>query len=54
MIDRAMSLLQSRVDEIREMLQYIDDPTARQMEQEMDRIQRIIDAFRTNTAESDK
>ena len=53
MIDRAMSLLQSRVDEIREMLQYIDGPTARQMEQEMDRIQRIIDAFRTNTAESD-
>ena len=53
MIDRAMSLLQSRGDEIREMLQYIDGPTARQMEQEMDRIQRIIDAFRTNTAESD-
>ena len=53
MIDRAMSLLQSRVDEIREMLQYIDGPAARQIEQEMDRIQRIIDAFRTNTAESD-
>ena len=53
MIDRAMSLLQSRVDEIREMLQYIDGPTARQMEQEMDRIQKIIDAFRTNNADSD-
>ena len=53
MIDRAMSLLQSRVDEIREMLQYIDGSTARQMEQEMDRIQKIIDAFRTNNADSD-
>lgn len=53
MIDRAMSLLQSREDEIREMLQYIDGPTARQMEQEMDQIQKIIDAFRTNNADSD-
>ena len=53
MIDRAMGLLQSRLDEIREMLQYIDGPTARQMEQEMDRIQKIIDAFRTNNADSD-
>ena len=53
MIDRAMSLLQSRVAEIREMLQYIDGPTARQMEQEMDRIQKIIDALRTNNANSD-
>lgn len=53
MIDRAMSLLQNRLDEIREMLQYIDGPTARQMEQEMDQIQKIIDAFRTNNADSD-
>ena len=53
MVERAMCLLQNRLDEIREMLQYIDGPTARQIEQEMDRIQRIIDAFRTNTAESD-
>ena len=53
MIERAMGLLHSRLNEIREMLQYIDGPTARQIEQEMDRIQRIIDAFRTNTAESD-
>ena len=54
MVERAMCLLQSRLDEICEMLQYIDGPTARQIEQEMDRIKRIIDAFRTNTAESDK
>lgn len=53
MVEHAMCLLQSRLDEIREMLQHIDGSTARQMEQEMDRIQRIIDAFRTNTAESD-
>ena len=54
MVERAMCLLQNRLDEIREMLQYIDGPTARQIEQEMDRIQRIIDAYQTNTAESDK
>ncbi len=53
MFERAMGLLQSRVDEICEMLQYIDGPTARQMEQEMDRIQKIIDAFRANTEDSD-
>ena len=53
MVERAMCLLQSRVDEIREMLQYIDGPTARQMEQEIDRIQKIIDAFRTKIAQSD-
>ena len=53
MVERAMSLLESRLDEIREVLQYIDGPTARQMEQEIDRIQKIIDAFRIKTAESD-
>ena len=53
MVERAMSLLQNRLDEIREMLQYIDGPTARQIEQEMDRIQKIIDAFRANTEDSD-
>ena len=53
MIDRAMGLLQSRLDEIREMLQYIDGSAARQMAQEMDRIQKIIDAFRANTEDSD-
>ena len=53
MVERALGLLQSRLDEIREMLRYIDGPTARQMEQEMDRIQIIIDAFRTNNADPD-
>ena len=53
MVERAMCLLQDRLDEIREMLQYIDGPTARQIEQEMDRIQKIIDAFRANTEDSD-
>ena len=52
-VERALSLLQSRLDEIREILRYIDGPTARQMEQEMDRIQIIIDAFRTNNADPD-
>ena len=51
MVERALGLLQSRLDEIREILRYIDGPTARQMEQEMDRIQIIIDAFRTNNAD---
>ena len=53
MVERALGLLQSRLDEIREMLRYIDGPTARQMEQEMDRIQIIIDTFRTNNADPD-
>ena len=53
MVECALGLLQSRLDEIREMLRYIDGPTARQMEQEMDRIQIIIDAFRTNNADPD-
>lgn len=53
MVERAMSLLESRLDEIREMLQYIDGPTARQIEQEIDRIRKIIDAFRTKIAQSD-
>ena len=53
MVERALRLLQSRLEEIREMLQYIDGSTARQMEQEIDRIQKIIDAFRTNNAEPD-
>ena len=44
MVERALGLLQSRLDEIREMLRYIDGPTARQKEQEMDRIQIIIDS----------
>ena len=53
MVERALGLLQSRLDEIREILRYIDGSTARQMEQEMDRIQKIIDAFRTNNADPD-
>ena len=53
MVERALGLLQSRLDEIREILRNIDGPTARQMEQEMDRIQIIIDAFRTNNADPD-
>ena len=53
MVEHALGLLQSRLDEIREILRYIDGPTARQMEQEMDRIQIIIDAFRTNNADPD-
>jgi prefoldin subunit 5 len=53
MVERALELLQNRVDEIREMLQCIDGPAARKMEQEMDRIQKIIDAFRTNAADPD-
>lgn len=44
MVERALDLLQSRLDEIREILRYIDGPTVRQMEQEMDRIQIIIDS----------
>ena len=44
MVERALGLLQRRLDEIREMLRYIDGPTARQIEQEMDRIQIIIDS----------
>ena len=53
MVERALDLLQNRVDEIREMLQCIDGPTARQLEQEMDRIQKIIDAFRANATDPD-
>ena len=52
-VERALGLLQSRLDEIREILRNIDGPTARQMEREMDRIQKIIDAFRTNNADPD-
>ena len=44
MVERALGLLQSRLDEIREILRNIDGPTARQIEQEMDRIQIIIDS----------
>ena len=53
MVERALGLLQSRLDEIREILRNIDGPTARQMEREMDRIQKIIDPFRTNNADPD-
>ena len=49
MVERALGLLQSRLDEIREMLRYIDGPTARQIEQEMDRIQIIIDSESHNS-----
>lgn len=48
MVERALELLQNRVDEIREILQRIDGPTARQMEQEMEDILRIICTFRLN------
>ena len=53
MVERALGPLQSRLDEIREILRYIDGSAARQMEQEMDRIQIIIDTFRTNNADPD-
>ena len=44
MVERALGLLQSRLDEIREILRYIDGPTARQIKQEMERIQILIDS----------
>ena len=46
MVDKVMAELHSRVDDVLELLHQIDGDTARQMEQEMDRIQKIIDAFR--------
>lgn len=47
MVDKVMAALQSRVDEIRELLHQIDGDTARQMEQQMNRIQEIIDTYRS-------
>lgn len=47
MLDKVMAELQSRVNEIRELLHQMDSSAARQMEQEMDRIQEIIDAFQS-------
>lgn len=51
MVDRALDLLQRRADEVRELLQGIDGAAARQMELEMDKIQEIIDAFRSDAAD---
>lgn len=47
MLDKVMAELQSRVNEIRELLHQMDSSAARQMEQEMDRIQEIIDALQS-------
>ena len=46
MVDRALNALTERIDEIREQLRCIDGDAARQMEQEMDRLQQIVDIFR--------
>lgn len=46
MVDRVLNALTERIDEIREQLRCIDGDAARQMEQEMDRLQQIVDSFR--------
>ena len=51
--DRALDILQRRVDELLEMLQGINGDIARQMEQEISKIQDIIDLFRSNAADPD-